>query len=65
MEYGTRSGWVPGVYVEDDPAAQQALEDEYGQSVSSGYMSEECGWDVSDDDEVMDAIVAMLERAGT
>ena len=41
--------WVPGVYVEDDDAARRALVAEYGPSVPSGYMSEECGWRVDDD----------------
>jgi hypothetical protein len=40
--------WLPGVYSERDDDLRDALVESLGQPVPSGYMSEECGWEVTE-----------------
>jgi hypothetical protein len=64
IEHGVRRDdgtiWIPGCYVEDDPGAEETLIAEYGSPRPSGYMSEECGWEI-DDDVVVAEIARLLD----
>ena len=38
--------WLPAVWSENNPPLRAALVEELGTPIPSGYMSEECGWEV-------------------
>lgn len=40
--------WLPAVWSENDPALRDKLLEELGPTGPSGYMSEECGWELKE-----------------
>jgi len=39
--------WLDAVWSEGDPDLEELLEEALGRTEPAGYMSEECGWDVT------------------
>ena len=50
LEYRPRSGtwWLPAVWSEKDCQLREKLLEELGPTSPSGYMSEECGWELQE-----------------
>ena len=50
LEYRPRSGswWLPAVWSEKDCQLREKLVEELGPTSPSGYMSEECGWELQE-----------------
>lgn len=40
--------WLPAVWSEQDPELREKLLEELGPTSPSGYMSEECGWELKE-----------------
>ncbi len=40
--------WLPAVWSENDPVLRDKLLEELGPTSPSGYMSEECGWELKE-----------------
>ena len=40
--------WLPAVWSENDPVLRDKLLEELGPTSPSGYMSEECGWELQE-----------------
>ena len=50
----SKGWWLPAVWSEDKPLLRAALEEELGRPIPSGYMSEECGWEIPEDYGITD-----------
>lgn len=46
----SKGWWLPAVWSEDKPLLRAALVEELGRPIPSGYMSEECGWEIDPED---------------